>query len=78
MNRAYTVFEIDQLRQVVEAIWLYGNPSPGGRSGPFVSRVYGENEKSVAVEEMVRTHMLAGHTADDIRKAYEASGRAKV
>lgn len=63
--RAYTVPEIDDLRRVVENKWLFG--SYGG-SGGGLSRPYQETDKVKAVEEMVRTHMLAGHTADDLLK----------
>lgn len=64
-ERAYTVRELDSLRKVVENKWLFGAyvPQPG-RGGSF--RSYYENEKVKAVEEMVRTHMLAGHTAEDL------------
>ena len=62
MDRAYTVSEIDALRRVVENKWLYGLYRP--RTG--TSRSYSSSEKELAVEQRVRTHMLAGHTADDL------------
>lgn len=64
-DRAYTVAEIDDLRQACERKWLYGCyrlPTGAGRG----SRCYLEQERAVAVEEMVRTHMVAGHTAEDL------------
>lgn len=59
--RVYTPLELDDLRRVVSAKWLYGRyqPRPGIRSRP-----HGIAELAVSVEEMVRTHMMAGHTAD--------------
>ena len=63
MERSYTVHELEALRRVVENKYLWGS------YGPFCSgssRSYREDEKIKAVEEQVRTHMLAGHTADDL------------
>jgi hypothetical protein len=66
MDRKYTVAEIDELRQVVENKYLWGSYSgPVGGNGD--SRAYLEQDKTAAVEQMVRTHMLAGHTAIDLR-----------
>lgn len=66
-ERAYTVRELDDLRSVVEMRYLYGTSNLNQCSG--MSRSYREEEKTKAVEEMVRTAMLAGHTAQDIRDA---------
>lgn len=90
--RAYTVHELDALRQVVESKWLYGwyslpaqrsNDEGGGTGYVWTrgvwSRSYDPNEKVKAVEEMVRTHMLAGHTAEDLIKSEdEARARAEA
>jgi hypothetical protein len=67
MERAYTVQEIDNLRRACEMRWLYGTTklSPGGG----FSRCYREEEKSNGVENLVRTYMIAGKTAQDIRDA---------
>lgn len=66
---------------MVESKWLYGwyripirrirtvDGGYGGGGGGMISRVYHESDKVKAVEEMVRTHMLAGHTADDLVKS---------
>ena len=62
MERAYTVREVDALRSACESKWLFG--SYRWRSG--ASRPYKQEEKTSCVEEMVRTHMLAGHTAEDL------------
>lgn len=62
-DRAYTVGEIDALRGAVSNMWLYGSYSLQDRG---FSRVYGEAEKTRCVEEIVRTHMVAGHTAEDL------------
>ena len=32
----------------------------------WLSRSYNEGEKTACVEELVRTHMLAGHTVEDL------------
>lgn len=64
-DRKYSVVEIDDLRRAVEYKYLFGRYSPVFRGGGM-SRCYREEEKSVAVEQMVRTHMLAGHTAGDM------------
>lgn len=63
-DKRYTVRELNMLRGVCERKYLYGTydvPMHGG-----VSRGYMEAEKVRAVEEMVRTHMIAGHTAEDL------------
>lgn len=68
MERDYTVRELDDLRSAVENKWLYGTYSP---SGNCFSRSYREDEKCKSVEAMVRTHMLAGHTACDLLDSYK-------
>jgi hypothetical protein len=66
-ERKYSVTEIDALRRAVENKWLFGSYGQTG-SAPHAgfSRSYREDEKMIAVEQMVRTHMLAGHTAEDL------------
>ena len=62
--RKYTVRELDDLRDAIEIKYLFGSytiPKNGGSS-----RCYREDEKAKVVEEQVRTHMLAGHTAKDL------------
>lgn len=66
-ERAYTVAELDALRRAVETRWLFGTTRM--RPGPSQSRVYTAEEKDRAVEALMRTHMLAGHTAQDIYDA---------
>jgi hypothetical protein len=61
--RRYTVQEIDALRNVVENKYLNGTYRfPLGYS----VATYNEQDKEHAVEQRVRTHMLAGHTARDL------------
>jgi hypothetical protein len=74
--RAYTVQELDALRYVVGHKWLWGSYcSPTiTEDRPVWARPYRGNELIVAVEELVRTHMLAGHTADDLRASESAEG----
>ncbi len=62
-DRAYTVHEIDALRLTVESKWLFGSYTP---SNTQFSRHYREAEKTQCVEELVRTYMLAGLTAEDL------------
>jgi hypothetical protein len=64
--RPYTVSEIDDLRMVCEDRYLYGTTNL--HRSMTLSRQYQEQDKNAAVEEMVRTYMTAGLTADDIRK----------
>lgn len=64
MERAYTVQEIDALRQVVRREYLFGSyAGPLGSGG----RSYNEVDMEAVVEERVRTWMLAAKTAQDLR-----------
>lgn len=63
MERAYTVSEIEALREACDNKWLYGRFTLS-QSGS--SRSYLEDEKTRCVEELVRTYMLAGHVAADL------------
>lgn len=71
-QRAYTVDEIDDLRNLCETKWLFGEffPPP-----PRSSAGYQQQDKDFGVEQLVRTYMLAGLTADDIRAASGGSYR---
>jgi len=62
-ERSYTVTEINNLRRTVRNKCLYGSYSP---RGPATSIAYRETDLNTIIEEQVRTHMLAGHTADDL------------
>lgn len=71
-DRAYTVREIDDLRQVMDTKYIWGTYrlplarfSEGRPTTTHMSRSYNEVEKTKVVEEWVRTAMLAGHTAAD-------------
>lgn len=61
----YTVAEVESLRSACELLWLHGSTKP--RDG--ISRSHTDAEKSVGVEELVRTCMAAGHRASDLYKA---------
>lgn len=61
-ERKYSVREIASLRSAVENKYLYGSYT----GGTGMSRTYMASEKENAVEQRVRTHMLAGHTAEDL------------
>lgn len=65
MNRKYSVAELDDLRKACEHKWIFGRYNPMQINILF-SRCYQEPEKTNAVEQMVRTHMIAGHTAKDL------------
>jgi len=66
-ERKYTVKEIAALRRVCKNLWLYDAPWPvNGRGEP-----YRQEDMDRASEDMVRTYMMAGLTADDIIKEYE-------
>ena len=78
MERAYTVKEIDALREVcrTKLIWgYYTGPQEHHKTrvGDVVMwsapGSYNDAELSTKVEEMVRTFMLAGLTADDLLAA---------
>lgn len=64
MTRSYTVKELDDLRSVVRDRLLFGTSSNKG--GGRTSRPYYGERLIQEVEEAVRTHMMAGHTAQDI------------
>lgn len=87
--RAYTVNELDDLREVLRNKWIYGSyvtpegitimgptwtvPADGERGyvsdpyfRPTIGRSYTSEQLSSGVEDLVRTHMLAGHTAQDL------------
>lgn len=64
MDRAYTVKELDALREVVrrKIEWgTYGQPGPTAHG--FCQT---QPALTAMVEEKVRTHMVAGHTAEDL------------
>jgi hypothetical protein len=64
-ERAYTVAEIDDLRAVCEFRYIWGTTfliEPMG-----TSREYNEQDMNKYVEDELRTYMLAGITAQDIR-----------
>lgn len=63
--KKYTVSEIDALRQVINNKWLYGTYNHN-QINSGMSRIYYEEEKNKCVEELVRTSMMAGHTAEDL------------
>lgn len=70
-ERAYTVNDIDALREACRERWLWGTTKHA--EGSRVSRSYRQEDMDRAVEELVRTYMMAGITADDI---YEADAQS--
>ena len=69
-ERRYTVREIDELREVCDMRYMWGTTVPGfdPTGGIHHSRTYRETERVTAVEQMIRTYMLAGITAKQIRE----------
>ena len=66
MTKKYTVKEIEKLRNVIENKYMWGSYQSYPDQG--LSRSFSEVDKIKSVEEQVRTHMLAGHTAKDLLK----------
>ena len=69
MDRKYSVQELDALRQCIRNKYLWGSYAPSFSNNNVqqgMSRAYREDEMVKMVEEEVRTHMLAGHTAEDL------------
>lgn len=66
MERAYMLKEIDDLRQLCRDKWTYGSFFPDFASGQIGRTWYG-SERDIGTEELVRTYMLAGITAEQIR-----------
>lgn len=64
-ERKYSVSEINALRSAAETLLLWGTLNQSARNGQM-SRGFRPEEKATAVEEMVRTYMMAGVTADDL------------
>jgi hypothetical protein len=77
-ERKYSVSEIDALRQAVRNKYIWGSYR-GSQAlmsvmkdgacysdSSMMSRAFNETEMIGSTEEMVRTHMLAGHTAEDL------------
>lgn len=67
MMRNYTVHGIDELRRAVEDRYDFGTSAMF--TGMRMGRSYMPNERTVSVEEQIRTYMLAGVTGSDLREA---------
>ncbi len=66
-ERSYTVAEIGQMRSAVEFRWLYGcKLSERPENQVLSSGSYSEGEKVKAVEEQLRTYMLAGVDPEEL------------
>lgn len=64
-QRKYSVAEIEGLRRVLRNEYIWGNYH-GHTAGRTQHRAVYAAEMDRAVEEQVRTHMLAGHTSNDL------------
>lgn len=67
IRREYTPKEIEDLRRVLEIKFLHGTYQIQHRDGGIHSRAFFEKDKTAFVENAIRTHMMAGHTAQDLR-----------
>jgi len=76
VKKKYSVAEINSLRSACEQIYLFGTPLLQPKGG--FSRSFKESDKITAVEEMCRTYMTAGITADDLCKAYAPQQEEKA
>jgi len=72
-GKKYTVKEVRDLRAVCEQVYLYGTSIYRGG----FSRTFNETDKTVTVEQMVRTYILAGIVAKDIREEDEKKLRKR-
>jgi len=70
-EQSYTVAEIDALRRACENRYLWGSYRGAGHDSGM-SRQYREDEKAKCVEELVRTFMLAGKTANELYESEDA------
>ena len=59
-DRKYSVAEIDRMRAAVECKWLFGCWPNEMKSTTTFARTWTDKGKTAAVEEMLRTYMLAG------------------
>lgn len=69
-EKKYTVEEIDDLRRALRERYMWGNangPHFAEVHSAVVSRSYKETEMSAVVEDQLRTFMLAGVSAQDLR-----------
>jgi hypothetical protein len=77
LERSYTVSEVDALRTALEKRFLFGSCAPNHKGRSSLS--YTEEEMAEVVEHRLRTHMIAGHVAqnlidEDVRKELERRG----
>lgn len=64
-ERKYSVAELDALRIAVRNKFVWGRYIPVPMRG-VMSRCFRDGEIENSVEQMVRTHMLSGHTSEDL------------
>lgn len=64
-ERGYTVKELDALRRAITNRFYTGTYSNQTRM-PYGQSGYSLAEQTTYIEELVRAHMLAGHTAEDL------------
>lgn len=79
MERSYTIKELDALRAAVRERYRVGQEFRNfGNTSGWVQPAYVSGDPRAAAdsaartsqtEELVRTHMLAGHSAEDVRAA---------
>ena len=64
-ERAYTVSEIDRMRDAVGHRLIFGVP-PSSPDIPLTFPNYKEVDKTVIVEEQLRTYMIAGIEPEEL------------
>ena len=72
MERKYSIREIDELRVLVGRHYDFGWYEMPKHITSVMGRSYNEVEKAKVVEERLRTIMMAGLTADDLRNEIKA------
>lgn len=65
-ERAYTVAEIDRMRDAVEHRLVFGYSIGDPHSGVMTSASYNGERMAKCVEERLRTYMLAGIEPEDL------------
>jgi len=76
-KRRYTVAEIDELHEVLRTKYLFGRYHHDPLKDEIVwSRTYNETDMLRSVGVALRTHMIAGHTAQDLIDSEKPYGHA--
>lgn len=77
MERSYTVKEIDDLRTVIANKIRFGRYDGTPPNGYMWMTIGNPQIDYVLLEERIRTHMLAGHTAQDLLNSESPTNERK-